>query len=259
MKQTPAPDPYSVLILKADKLYAESLRKLIRTVLPQASIQTASTVASAAAVLTAKRIDLLITGVGASLDGDVFDILPTGSESPSRVERVLVITTNHEHRQLTALRHLPIQGVFDSASEPTEQFKVALRLVAGGGIYWSRSFLDQLRHHAFETNSLSRLLTNAEQLVLSIVGDGSDDNEAAGKLGLSPATVSTVRRNIHRKLGVQHRGQLIRVAAQNGFVRFTPTGIVRPGFALLAGACQQRTRARLAAMRGKPSAVLSHG
>lgn len=249
MKTSPSPDPYSVLILKADRLYAETLRKLARAVLPQASIQTVSTVADAAAALAARRIDLLITGVGASLAGDVFDLLPTGVEASARVERVLVVTTNREHRQLTALRRLPIQGVFDSGTEPFDQFKVALRLVAGGGIYWSRSFLDQLRHHSLETNSLSRLLTNAEQLVLSIVGDGSDDNEAADKLGLSPATVSTVRRNIHRKLGVQHRGQLIRVAAQNGFVRFTPNGVVRPGFALLAGACQQRTRERLAAMR----------
>lgn len=250
MKNTPAPEPYSVLILKADRLYAETLRKLTRAVLPQASIQLVATVKDAAAALAARKTDLLITGVGASLAGDVFDILPTGPASAARAERVMVVTTNREQRQLSALRRLPIQGVFDSATEPTDQFKVALRLVAGGGIYWSRSFLDQLRHHSLETTSLSRLLTNAEQLVLAIVGDGSDDNEAADKLGLSPATVSTVRRNIHRKLGVQHRGQLIRVAAQNGFVRFTPTGVVRPGFALLAGACQERTRTRLASVRG---------
>ena len=73
-------------------------------------------------------------------------------------------------------------------------------------------------------------------------------SDAASKLGLSPATIGTVRRNLHRKLGIQHRGELVRIAAQNGFVRFTPAGIVRPGFALLVAACQRRTQLRLAAI-----------
>ena len=59
-------------------------------------------------------------------------------------------------------------------------------------------------------------------------------------LGLSPSTVSTVRRELHRKLGVQHRGDLVRAAAQSGFVHFTPTGVVRPGFALLSASYHPR-------------------
>ena len=80
--------------------------------------------------------------------------------------------------------------------------------------------------------------------MLSVIGDGCDDLAAAGQLGLSPATISTVRRALHRKLGVQHRGELVRMAAQKGYVRFTPAGVERPGFGLLAAAYQPRHRAR---------------
>jgi DNA-binding CsgD family transcriptional regulator len=100
--------------------------------------------------------------------------------------------------------------------------------------------MDLMCRYALEPNSPTSLLSNSEQLVLSIIGDGSDDLDASVKLGLSPATVSTVRRNLHRKLGLRHRGELVQLAARTGYVRFTPAGIMRPGYALLAAACRRR-------------------
>jgi DNA-binding CsgD family transcriptional regulator len=91
-----------------------------------------------------------------------------------------------------------------------------------------------------------RQLTAFEQVVLSVVGDGCDDIEAARRLSLSPATISTVRRGLHRKLHVQHRGELVRLAAQAGFVRFTPEGVERPGFGLLTAAYHPRDPKRCA-------------
>ena len=231
-----------MLILEADRLYANQLRQLTLSVLPKAIIRFAPSVAGAEHELVMGPVGLLITGAGPSMAYDVLDFLSTCAEEHWRVDRVLVVTSHREHRQLSVLRSLLVRGVFDSANESPDDFSAVLRIVAAGGIYWSRTFLEFLQGRSEATTSPSCLLTAAEQLVLSIVGDGSDDDVAARKLGLSPATVSTVRRNLHRKLGVQHRGELIRFAAQNGFVRFTPTGVVRPGFALLAAACRQRKR-----------------
>ena len=232
------------LILEPDKIYADALRRLSLSVLTKATVRIAASVDEAQRALATFPADLLITGVGPSLAGDGLDFIAGCTEVPSRLDRVLVVTTHREHRQLMVLRQLPVQGVFDSASESCDQFVAALRLVAAGGVYWSRTFLDLLHRPAGETHSLFILLTAAEQLVLAIVGDGSDDAAAARELGLSPATISTVRRNLHRKLGVQHRGELVRIAAQTGFVRFTPAGVIRPGFGLLEAACRRRHRSR---------------
>ena len=236
MDSTPPFEARAVLILNSDILYAEALHQLTHTALPRAEICLASNVSQASRLLVHRSFDLLITGLDSSLSGDVLDLLTQNADSGQHFAHVLVTTTHRELRNVTVLRRLSVHGVFDSTTETSEQFLSVLRIVAAGGAYWSQSFLElEVKSH-----SLSRILTAAEQVMLSVVGDGSDDESAARELGLSPATVSTVRRSLHRKLGVQHRGELIRIAAQNGFVRFTPTGVVRPGFALLVDAWHRR-------------------
>ncbi len=229
----------SIVILKADRVYAQALRHLAAEVLPDSTIQIASSVAEATDLIQSRPVDLLLTGVESSIHGNVIDFLAVCAKRPALARRVFVLTTHRENRLLAALRSLPIHGLFDAANDNPDNFVPALRTVATGGRYWSPSATQRMARSA---ESLFRILTVFEQVVLSVVGDGSDDATAARELGLSPSTVSTVRRHLHRKLGVQHRGELVRVAAQNGFVRFTPAGVVRPGFAMLAAIYQSRKR-----------------
>ncbi|MSU60246.1 MAG: response regulator transcription factor [Pedosphaera sp.] len=234
----------NVLILKADRLYAEMLRQHIHHEFPAARITIVASVEAAARVLAAGPNDFLITGLGAPVDGDVLDLLVQHRQRRTGTRRVFVVTARREYRVLAALKSLSIEGVFDSAAEPPVRLAAALQVVARGALYWSPSIVDHLRRVGSASNAWFRMLTAFEQVVLSVVGGGCDDAMAAQELGLSPATVSTVRRELHRKLGVQHRGELVRVAAQQGFVRFTPTGVVRPGFALLSAAYEARRTKR---------------
>lgn len=244
METNPHPDVRTILIVKTDRLYAEALRQLALEVFPAANIRLAWSIGSAQAALAAEPVELLVTGIGASLDGDALDFLSLCMGQNSCAQRVLVVTTHRESHLLAALRALPIHGVFDSAVEQPEQFLTAIQTVAQGNHYWSRSILDRIKMNSAGGSSLSRLLTISEQLILSVIGDGSDNVAAASELGLSPATVSSVRRDLHRKLGVQHRGELMRIAAQSGFVQFTPFGVVRPGFAMLTAEYNARKSKR---------------
>src|SRR5687768_7215390 len=94
------------------------------------------------------------------------------------------------------------------------------------------------------STALFRVLTVFVQDGLAVIGEGCDNSVAVRTSKLSPATVSTVRRELHRKLGVQHRGELVKVAAQHGFVRFTAAGVVRPGFGIMCAAYQARRAKR---------------
>lgn len=67
-------------------------------------------------------------------------------------------------------------------------------------------------------------------MVLSVVGDGSDDQQAGVRLGISHYTVNTHRKTIMGKLGLHHKGQLMLYALQEGYVLVTPTGVYYPGF-----------------------------
>ena len=232
----------SAVILKPNRLYADTLRHLAVRHLPRMRIQLAGSLADATAALENPSVELLLVGTEALPDGDLLDFLALRvCQHPAL--RVLVIAAQCDNRTLVALRALPIHSVFDATSDSPDRFSTALRTTAGGGAYWSPTLLDRLRE--FQAgNSVFRLLTKAEQLILSAIGDGSDDADAAHRLGLSPGTISSVRRNLHRKLGVQHRGELIRVAVQNGFVRFTFTGVERPGYQLFSDAHRPRPRSR---------------
>jgi DNA-binding NarL/FixJ family response regulator len=240
MESSPLSHPRDVVILKADRLCADTLRQIVLRVFPSAHIRIVASVERLGRLLTTAPTDLLLAGTEPVRDGDLLDFLSTFSAHHHPARQVLVVASHCEDRVLAALRTLPVHGVFDSACDPPDQLLVALRMVVNGARYWSPNLVDRMQRNHLGPNSLFRLLTSAEQLVLSIIGDGCDDVAAAAQLGLSPSTVSTVRRELHRKLGVQHRGELVRVAAQNGFVRFTPNGVTRPGFAMLAAACAPR-------------------
>jgi DNA-binding NarL/FixJ family response regulator len=230
----------SVLILQSDRLYADLLRQYTLRVFPCASVRLAATIDAAELALAGKLVDLMITGVSATAEGDVLDLIARCAARTLPAPRKLVVIAQCEYRVLLALQTLSADAVFDAVAETPEHFVKALRCVAAGGRYWSPTLLDHVQRRGAPANVLFRVLTNFEQLVLALIGDGSDDVVAARELGLSPATVGTVRRELHRKLGVQHRGELVRFAAQHGFVRFTAGGIVRPGYALLSAAYHAR-------------------
>jgi DNA-binding NarL/FixJ family response regulator len=233
-----------VLILKADRLYAEALRQYTLHVFPEARVLVAFSVETARPIFTAEKVDVFVTGVGASLDSDVLDLIAERTTPAPREQRVLVVTVRREYHVLAALRGLAIDGVFDSATERPAEFVTALHAVSRGERYWSQSVVDHMHRIGSASTALFRLLTTFEQVVLSVIGDGCDNNVAARTLKLSPATVSTVRRELHRKLGVQHRGELVRLAAQHGFIRFTSAGVIRPGFSIMCAAYQARRAKR---------------
>lgn len=70
----------------------------------------------------------------------------------------------------------------------------------------------------------------SEQMVLSVIGDGSDDQQAADRLGLSPYTVNTHRKAIMAKLKLHHKGQLMLHALQHGYIWVSAQQIQYPGF-----------------------------
>lgn len=253
MASSTTPSIDSVLILKADRIYAEALRQYTLHVFPSARVQVAWCIESARKILAEEKVDIFVTGVCASLESDVLDLLAQRPVPHPRNQRVLVVTIRREYRILSALRGLAIDGVFDSSSEPPVDFGKALQAIAQGNRYWSLSVLNHMHEVGSANTALFRLLTTFEQVVLSVIGDGCDNNVAARTLKLSPSTISTVRRELHRKLGVQHRGELVRVAAQHGFVRFTAAGVVRPGFNLMCQAYNAR-RCKHAEMPVSPAA-----
>jgi len=236
-------DVQSVLILKADRFYLRAMRAVVETIYPHAQIR-AWRVAEGGAALRAASVDVLLTGVCLP-DGDVIDRLAEWAQAPRRAHRVLVVTARHEPRLLAVLRRLPIQGIFDPSMDEPENFSCAVRETAAGRHYWSQDRVAAAAARYPLGCEPIVALTPSEQMVFGVIGDGCDDATAARELDMKESSVRSVRQQLHRKLRVQHKGGLVRLAAQHGYVCMGAYGVTRPGLSDL-----RRTRLLREARRG---------
>lgn len=219
-----------IVILDPDHLRATALHRAALQVFPGATVMDAASPREVEASAAAHRSWLLITSL--DVPGiDVLALLARGGWAEERFCHRLVVTARREQRILLLLASDGLDGVFDPGSEGVDRLRMALREINTGHRYVSPGVLEALVKWRSAPNSVARLLTPREQVVLSVIGDGCDDDAAAEALHLRPSTVQSVRRNLHRKLGISHKGELVRLAVQHGFVQFTADGVVQPGFA----------------------------
>lgn len=232
-----------VLVLKAERVHAEALALAARATLPLAAVVPGTRLRDAEEALRDGPLDLLVSGLGFS-DGDMLDFLFERQGDPRAIAHVLVATPRRDARTFEGLARLRVDGVYDTGDGSLAEFSAALRAVAAGAGYWSAGLdLGPRGLLARKAAEREEHLTPVEQLVFSVIGDGCDDKVAAARLGLRESSVHSVRRELHRKLGAQHRGELIRLAAQRGYVRFTAESVQYPGQAILLAQCaEQRAR-----------------
>ena len=94
-------------------------------------------------------------------------------------------------------------------------------------LYVSPTFREHLKP---PRNITLDVLTPMQQVVLSVIGDGSTDDEASERLRIASGTVNQHRKAIMAKLKLHHKGQLMLHALQQGYVRVTADNIYYPGF-----------------------------
>jgi DNA-binding NarL/FixJ family response regulator len=219
----PQPVPVKrVVIAKPMKLHAELLVSVCQKVFPGAEVQVYCLGLETLAGLRERPADLLVLGM-AFQDVDGLDLLePIAHEKLAA--HILVDSPRRDEFSLLVLRTARFDGFIDASSEGLDAMMTAMRQVADGQGYISQS----VRHNLvdrLEATALGQRLTRAEIRVLSVIGDGSDNDEGAQRLGLTASTVQTHRRNIMRKLGVSTSAKLVREAVRLGVVRITPRGV----------------------------------
>ncbi len=216
------------MVAKADRLYADCLERAVKQAFPAIEVRHAINLKSARQHIAAAEVDFLLAGVGFT-DGDALEWLAELVQT-RRARRIVVVTARREVRLHLAIRELRVDGLFNAFEEGLPRLVAALSQIWEGRVYRSESFKSLLAKPADDGIALVRQLSIKEQLVLSVIGDGSDDQEAASRLDMSAAAIRTHRKRLHAKLGISHRGELMRWAIRFGFVRVTGEKIVRPGF-----------------------------
>ena len=200
------------------------------------------TAANALAVMRSTPVDLAVIGLTLT-DMDGLDLLSLMNEE-GLARKILVVTSRRDEWTRFHLRKTAISGFLDVSEADESDLEEALRCVMSGAVYHSPSWSRNQEVTSDEAETLVQILSVTELQVFSAIGDGSDDQKAAERLGLSPKTVHSHRQRIMRKLGVQTRTELMREAIQRGLIRFTEDTVVRPVHERLMGERRLRNRIR---------------
>ncbi len=223
-----------IVVLKAARFYGDMICRQITEYWRGAQVQVFQKGFDALDSIQANTPDLFVTGVQIS-DMDGLEHLEPFIE---RDLPILIVTTRKDARTLCLLREIRYNGLFDVKAEELSGFHTALQRVLEREIYVSPSFAPHVKR---PKNITLDTLTAKEEMVLSVIGDGSDDQQAADRLGISPHTVNTHRKTIMNKLKLHHKGQIMCYAVQKGYVCISPEGVSHPGF-------QRKIRGQVAAL-----------
>lgn len=230
-----------IVVLKWDRLYGDLIRRHIWDVWPNAVVGVFQHGIDALADIQEAVPDLFVTGVSI----DDMDGLEHCEPFIETSLPILVVTSRPNTRMFEMLRGIRYDGIFDGSTEGMDHLPVALRHVVNRRPYISPSMLPFLKERKSTT---LEDLTEREQVVLSVIGDGSDNKQASERLGISRYTVLTHRESIMRKLDLHHSRELMQYALVHGYVVITAKGIYRPGFQRRLGV-KERGRAHESASK----------
>ncbi|MGC4074921.1 MAG: LuxR C-terminal-related transcriptional regulator [Nibricoccus sp.] len=216
-------DVLHIVVLKSIRLYGEFIARQVKELWRNSEVLVFQKGFDALESIQVRTPDLLITGLNLE-DMDGVEHLEPFSE---RDLPVLIVTSRATPHTFNLLRNVRFDGIYDGVAEGLTNLRTAISDVAARRLYVSPSFVTHLKK---PKNITLDALTEKEQLVLSVIGDGCDDYEAADRLRLSRFTINTHRKVIMGKLGFHHKGQIMCYALQQGYVHITPTGIYYPGF-----------------------------
>jgi DNA-binding NarL/FixJ family response regulator len=138
--------------------------------------------------------------------------------------RVVILTTFELDEYVFEAIRSGASGFLVKDTEPDELVQ-AVRVVAAGDALLSpsvtRRLIGEFAARAKEPRGRAGLeeLTDREQEVLALVGDGLSNSEIAKRLYVSPATAKTHVSRAMVKLRARDRAQLVVIAYESGLVR----------------------------------------
>ena len=212
-----------VVVLKANRLCGELICEWIQRYWRNAQVQNFQQGLTALDAIQGHLPDLFLTGVLID-DMDGLEHLEPFLEKDLPV---LIVTVRKDERTITLIKSIRYDGIFDEIGEGLGNLGTAMERAMDHRLYVSPAFVPLLKTARSVTLSG---LTEKEQMVLSVIGDGSDDLQTAARLGLSPHTINTHRKAIMAKLGLHQKGDLMTYAARKGYVHITPEKVYHPGF-----------------------------
>jgi DNA-binding NarL/FixJ family response regulator len=133
--------------------------------------------------------------------------------------RVIIVSAMNDPVTLHSVRTIGVHGFVDKRLQTIAMLKNAIDLVARGHFFFAPVVSKAAAAERTDPKSFTRILSDYEQHILSLIGASKSDAEIAAALGISPVTAQSRRRDIMNKLNIHSTPKLIRYALEQGFTR----------------------------------------
>lgn len=146
---------------------------------------------------------------------------PTAVETINAIQKhcpetkILILSGYGDKQQVQEVTALGIVG-YVLKGEEIETLVEAIRMVAGGGTWFSQAIMEKLIPPRGEDLMGLSALTERERQVLDLLAQGQDNARIAAELHLAKQTVGNYLSRIYEKLGVRSRGEAILWAREHG-------------------------------------------
>lgn len=207
-----------ILVIEDFQLIRDMLVMACGNLAPGAEAKGATTGSEGVAVCQEFQPEVIFLDL-ALPDGDGLDFLPQ-LFAACRSAKVIALTSHVDEFTLHRALKANVHGFVDKNEQPLPVLQEAITTVLSGRHYFS-STAHRLRL-AMRGNPLgdfSKLLSDKEQELLKLLGEGLSNEEIAEKTGLAWGTVRNHRNNIMAKLNLHSTPELMRYAIDKGFVR----------------------------------------
>ncbi len=151
-------------------------------------------------------------------DGDGLDLV-SEIHAMSPHSKIIVITSHSDDYAIHRCLESGVSAFVDKCSQPIEVVSEAIAAVAAGRAFFSPVVLRAKTRLRDDPKAFTKLLSPREQEILRLLGEGLANEQVAERVGVSPQTIHSYRRNIMVKLGIHSTPQLIRYALEKGFTR----------------------------------------
>jgi DNA-binding NarL/FixJ family response regulator len=226
-----------IAIVEEVLMFREAIAKACARDFGHHVVAEADSGTQAVRAVASSRPDVVVLDLSLA-DMDGFDVIDRIRASAA-LTKILVLSANSDDYTVYRLEKAKVQGFVDTKQNAIATLKEALQAIAAGGTYFSRTYENARQARHADPHSFDKILSESEQRILCLIGEGLANQEIAEKLRISPRTVQTHRHNLLRKLRIQGTPKLIAFAMRHGFTtRHGPdnsNAAVRTGEAALSG------------------------
>jgi DNA-binding NarL/FixJ family response regulator len=206
-----------IVIIEDHKLVRDMLAVSCRSIVPAGKVTVAGDGATGLRLCGDTQPDLVFLDLVLP-DGDGLELLPKIFAASPR-SRVIALTSFADEFTVYRALRASVHGFVDKNEQPLEVLKEAIETVMAGGQFCSAAVRKVRASLRTDPLSFDKLLSEHEQRLLGLFGEGLTNEVVAERLELTVSTVKAHRRNILSKLGIHSTPELIHYALEKGFTR----------------------------------------